>query len=228
MMNEKILVIDDDKELNSLLRDYLANHGFRVDAVEHPESGLQYLAKDVVDAVILDVMLPDMDGFSVLREIRKNYSVPVLMLTARGDVHDRIVGLEIGADDYLPKPFEPRELVARLRCILRRSSDAVPATSERAGELTVNFSGRSVTYKDQPINLTTNEFELLGYLLRNKGRVLDRSQLIEHLRGIDWESSDRSVDMLISRIRQKLGEDSRNPRFIKTITGVGYVFISDQ
>lgn len=227
-MNEKILVIDDDRELNSLLQEYLGTHGFVVQTVEHPQSGIEAIEKSIPDAIILDVMLPDMDGFSVCREIRKKYSTPILMLTARGDVHDRIVGLEIGADDYLPKPFEPRELVARLRSILRRSGEGAQSSTqlERIGDLTINFSSRSVTVSGEEVNLTTNEYELLQYLIRNKGRVLDRTQLVEHLRGIDWESSDRSIDMLISRIRQKLGDDSRNPLYIKTVTGVGYVFLS--
>ncbi len=229
-MNEKILVIDDDRELNSLLQEYLGTHGFKVQTVEHPQSGIESIEKSIPDAIILDVMLPDMDGFSVCREIRKSYSIPILMLTARGDVHDRIVGLEIGADDYLPKPFEPRELVARLRSILRRSGDGSPdlVHLERHGDLTVNFSSRSVTLAGEDVNLTTNEYELLQYLIRNKGRVLDRGQLVEHLRGIDWESSNRSIDMLISRIRQKLKDDSRNPVYIKTVTGVGYVFLTNQ
>lgn len=227
-MKEKILVIDDDRELNSLLQEYLGTHGFVVQTVEHPQSGIEFIEKSVPDAIILDVMLPDMDGFSVCREIRKSYSTPILMLTARGDVHDRIVGLEIGADDYLPKPFEPRELVARLRSILRRSAEGSPSSAqlERHGDLTINFSSRSVTVSGEEVNLTSNEYELLQYLIRSKGRVLDRAQLVEHLRGIDWESSNRSIDMLISRVRQKLGDDSRNPLYIKTVTGVGYVFLS--
>lgn len=226
-MNEKILVIDDDKELNSLLKDYLGTHGFVVYTVEHPEKGLEYIERHVPDAVILDVMLPDMDGFSVCTEIRKSYAVPIMMLTARGDVHDRIVGLEIGADDYLPKPFEPRELVARLRSILRRSADgSTNSQIEHYGALTVNFSSRSASLSGEEVNLTTNEFELLQYLIHNKGHVLDRNQLVEHLRGIDWESSNRSIDMLISRIRQKIGDDSRNPLYIKTVTGTGYVFLA--
>ena len=227
LMNEKILVIDDDSELNSLLCDYLGTHGFIVHTEVHPENGLEYIKKEIPDAIILDVMLPDMDGFSVCKEIRKNYSIPVLMLTAKGDVQDRIVGLEIGADDYLPKPFEPRELVARLRSILRRSIETYsPTPVERYGDLIINYSNRSVSINNNDVNLTANEYELLQYLIRNKGRVLDRNQLVEHLRGIDWESSNRSVDMLISRIRQKIKDDSRNLLYIKTITGTGYMFIN--
>jgi DNA-binding response OmpR family regulator len=227
-MNEKIVVIDDDQEHNSLLKAYLGTHGFLVHTVECPEAGIGYIEQIIPDAIILDVMLPDMDGFTVCKEIRKNYSIPILMLTARGDVHDRIVGLEIGADDYLSKPFEPRELVARLRAILRRVGENTgSSTIDRFGKLTINYSGRTVALNNENVNLTTNEYELLLYLIKNKGRVLDRNQLIEHLRGIDWDSSNRSVDMLISRIRQKLGENSREPDFIKTITGVGYTFINN-
>ncbi|MBN1577859.1 MAG: response regulator transcription factor [Chitinispirillaceae bacterium] len=224
-MNEKILVIDDDQEHNSLLHDYLGANGFLVHAVEHPDDGFEFLEHEMPDAIILDVMLPDMDGFTVCKEIRKRHSVPILMLTAKGDVHDRIVGLEIGADDYLPKPFEPRELVARLRSILRRSNEKAAGQIERYGALSINYSSRTVTHSGEEVNLTTNEYLLLQYLIRNRGRVMERSQLIEHLRGIDWESSDRSIDMLISRIRQKLRDDSRNPSYIKTVTGMGYIFI---
>jgi DNA-binding response OmpR family regulator len=215
------------QEHNRLLKQYLATHGFAVHTVDHPETGLDYLKKEIPDAIILDLMLPDMDGFTVCKEIRKHYSVPVLMLTAKGDVHDRIVGLEIGADDYLPKPFEPRELVARLHAILRRRSELRDTIAvETIGTLSINFASRVVKVESKDVGLTTNEYELLSYLIKNKGRVLDRNQLVEHQRGIDWESSNRSVDMLISRIRQKLGEDSRNPQFIKTITGIGYTFIN--
>lgn len=224
-MNEKILVIDDDREHNMLLHDYLGTHSFTVHAVEHPEEGLDYLEHHTPDAVILDVMLPDMDGFTVCMEIRKKYTVPILMLTAKGNVQDRIVGLEIGADDYLPKPFEPRELVARLRSIFRRSNDSVATGPiDRFGLLTIDYSGRTVLLDGEEVNLTTNEYLLLQYLIHNKGRVMDRGQIVEHLRGIDWEASDRSIDMLISRIRQKLHDDSRRPVYIKTITGTGYVF----
>ncbi|NLE00356.1 MAG: response regulator transcription factor, partial [Fibrobacter sp.] len=223
-MNEKILVIDDDKELTALLQDYLGNNGFIVNAVEHPEDGLAFLEKEMPDAIILDVMLPDMDGFTVCKEIRKKYSIPVLMLTAKGDVQDRIVGLEIGADDYLAKPFEPRELVARLRSILRRLSDNNSNDNTgRFGELVIDFAAKNVMIGGKDANLTTNEYLLLEHLVRNKGRVLDRNQLVDYLRGIDWESSNRSIDMLISRIRQKLHDDSRHPLFIRTVTGTGYI-----
>ncbi|HEX2957811.1 MAG TPA: response regulator transcription factor [Chitinispirillaceae bacterium] len=225
-MNEKILVIDDDTELTSLLHDYLGNNGFVVSAVDHPEDGLALIEKEMPDAIILDIMLPDMDGFTVCKEIRKKYTVPILMLTAKGDVQDRIVGLEIGADDYLAKPFEPRELVARLRSILRRLSDGnADEHIGRFGDLVIDFAARNARIGDTDANLTTNEYLLLEHLVHNKGRVLDRNQLVDYLRGIDWESSNRSIDMLISRIRQKLNDDSRHPLYIRTVTGTGYVFI---
>jgi len=228
-MNEKILVIDDDEELNSLLHDYLGENGFNVTTAVHPESGLERLEREMPDAVILDVMLPDMDGFSVCREIRKNYTVPILMLTAKGDVHDRIVGLEIGADDYLAKPFEPRELVARLRSILRRTYETGHTEQrERYGSLTIDFGARNVRIGDEEANLTTNEYQLFEYLVRNRGRVLDRNQLVDRLRGIDWDASNRSIDMVVSRIRQKLHDDSRRPLYIRTVTGTGYVFIAKE
>ena len=225
-MNDEILVIDDDREHNDLLRDYLGSNGFNVHTVDHPETGIAYLEHHKPDAIILDIMLPDMDGFTACREIRKKHTIPILMLTAKGDVQDRIVGLEIGADDYLSKPFEPRELVARLRSILRRYNEG-PSSGERErfGVLEINYPARAVTLDDADINLTSNEYLLFEYLVRNRGRVLDRGQLVEHLRGIDHEAFDRSIDMLVSRLRQKLRDDSRNPKYIKTVTGTGYVFI---
>jgi DNA-binding response OmpR family regulator len=225
-MNDEILVIDDDREHNDLLRDYLGSNGFMVHTVDHPETGLTWLEHHKPDVIILDVMLPDMDGFTVCREIRKKYTIPILMLTAKGDVQDRIVGLEIGADDYLAKPFEPRELVARLRSILRRYKE-VPLTGERElfGVLEINYAARTVALEGTDVNLTTSEYLLFEYLVRNRGRVLDRGQLVEHLRGIDHEAFDRSIDMLVSRLRQKLHDDSRHPVYIKTVTGTGYVFI---
>jgi DNA-binding response OmpR family regulator len=196
-----------------------------VSAVADPESGLRALKRDPPDLVILDVMLPDMDGFSVCRKIRESSRVPIVMLTARGDVMDRIVGLELGADDYLPKPFEPRELVARAQAVLRRGVTSESDEHLRVGTLDVNVTTRSAHLDSQLLPLTTAEFELLALLVRNRGRVMTRERIMDETRGIDWEAYDRSIDVLISRLRQKLGDDPKRPAFIRTVRGTGYSFI---
>jgi DNA-binding response OmpR family regulator len=220
----RVLIIDDDERLNTLLTEYLDRFGFLVQTTSHPDAGLRVLKADPPDLLILDVMLPETDGFAVCRQIRETSRIPIVMLTARGDVTDRVVGLELGADDYLPKPFEPRELVARIQAVLRRSrkddSDAV-----RVGTVEVNWATRSAYLEGRPLALTTAEFELLGFLVRNRGRVVSRERIIEGTRGIDWDAYDRSIDVLVSRLRQKLGDDPKQPSFIRTVRGVGYSFI---
>lgn len=228
-MKKKILVIDDDLKLNRLLVDYLARFGFDTVTSPHPEEGLKTLKKIKPDLVILDVMLPDMDGFEVCRKIRRDISssVPIIMLTARGEVTDRIVGLEIGADDYLPKPFEPRELVARIQSILRRGGTDTKADIKRFGTITVDFKKHLVQIGDQPLDLTTTEFEILKLFIRRSGIVLSREQILDHLWDIDGVAYNRSVDVLVSRLRQKLGDNPKEPRFIKTVWGSGYMFIGE-
>lgn len=220
-----VLIIDDDEELNALLTQYLGRYGYSVSTSTHPEQGLRRLASAKPDVVILDVMLPDMDGFEVCRRVRQDSTVPILMLTARGDVLDRIVGLEIGADDYLPKPFEPRELVARIQAVLRRGSTPSRPELLRVGDLEINQAALSVSVQGLPLELTSAEFALLELLARSRGRVLSRDQILEATRGMDWESFDRSIDVLISRLRHKLGDDPKTPRYIKTVWGRGYCFI---
>jgi DNA-binding response OmpR family regulator len=221
----RVLIIDDDERLNALLTEYLGRFGFAVRAARHPDAGLRAVKADAPDLVILDVMLPGMDGLAVCRKVRETSRVPIIMLTARGDVTDRIVGLELGADDYLPKPFEPRELVARMQAVLRRQSqDDVDVV--HAGAVEINWTTRVALLHDQALALTTAEFELLGFLARNRGRVLSRERIIEGTRGINWEAFDRSVDVLVSRLRQKLGDNARRPAFIRTVRGVGYSFIA--
>ena len=221
----RVLIVDDDEKLNALLTEYLGNFGFVVRAAAHPQAGLRALEVDPPDIVILDVMLPEMDGFAVCRKIRAISRVPIVMLTARGDVMDRIVGLELGADDYLPKPFEPRELVARIQAVLRRGTSADPDDSVRVGTLEVSWAAHAATLDGEPIPLTAAEFDLLGLLVRHRGRVLSRDRIMDETRGVDWESFDRSVDVLVSRLRQKLGDDPRQPVFIRTVRGAGYTFI---
>lgn len=224
-MNKKILVIDDDDKLNNLLSGYLAKFSFDVDTVTHPQDGLKYLKQHKPDLIILDVMLPDMDGFEVCKQIRKNYATPVIMLTARGEVTDRIVGLEIGADDYLPKPFEPRELVARIQTVLRRGKLNSNQKLKVIGPLEINLQKQTVTVDGNPAELTTAEFELLKLLIMDSGKIFSRDDLMDQIRGIEWEAFNRSVDVLVSRLRQKLNDDPKNPRFIKTVWGSGYRFI---
>jgi DNA-binding response OmpR family regulator len=221
----RVLVIDDDEGLNALLTEYLGQFGFAVRTAAHPDEGLRALKAHPPDILVLDVMLPGMDGLAVCRKIRETSRIPIVMLTARGDVMDRIVGLEMGADDYLPKPFEPRELVARLQAVLRRGAPVAEEDSVRVGALEVNWATCSARLDGRPLALTTAEFELLGLLVRNRGRVLSRERILDETRGIDWEAYDRSIDVLVSRLRHKLGDDPRQPAFIRTVRGAGYRFI---
>jgi DNA-binding response OmpR family regulator len=222
----RVLLIDDDEALGALLIEYLGQFGFAVRAVARPDEGLKVLASDPPDILVLDVMLPDLDGFAVCRRVRETSRVPIVMLTARGGVMDRIVGLELGADDYLPKPFEPRELVARLQAVLRRGGgQSGPGEILRVGALEIHWDARSTRLEGRPLELTSAEFELLGLLVRSRGRVLTRDRILESTRGLDWEAYDRSIDVLVSRLRQKLGDDPRRPVFIKTVRGLGYRFI---
>jgi DNA-binding response OmpR family regulator len=228
-MPQTLLVIDDDKKLNRLLESYLADFGFRVISATHPEKGLAAIRKHRPDLVILDVMLPEMNGFEVCKEIRRFSQVPVVMLTARGDLMDKVVGLELGADDYLPKPFEPRELVARIQSVLRRTGALGDDSGiEDFGRLTIDFQKRTAFLDHAPIDLTTSEFTALNLLARNAGKVLDRDQILQELRGMDSEAFNRSVDITMSRLRQKLHDNPKSPAFIKTVWGTGYVFIAGQ
>lgn len=220
----RVLIIDDDERLNALLTDYLSRFGFSVRTAIHPDEGLRALKAEPPDLLILDIMLPDTDGLAVCRKVRETSRIPIVMLTARGDVTDRIVGLEFGADDYLPKPFEPRELVARMQAVLRRGSGEDTDTV-RVGALDVDWTTRSAQLDGRPLALTTAEFELLGYLVRNRGRVVSRERIMEGTRSIDWEAYDRSIDVLISRLRQKLGDDPKRSVFIRTVRGIGYSFV---
>lgn len=224
-MTTPVLLIDDDERLGALLTEYLGRFGFAVSAFAHPEAGLRAMKSVQPEILILDVMLPDMDGFALCRKVRETSRIPIVMLTARGDVMDRIVGLELGADDYLPKPFEPRELVARIQAVLRRGRGAEDDEAIRAGELELHPGARSAALRGEELVLTSAEFELLALLVRNRGRVLTRDRILDETRGVDWESFDRSIDVLISRLRQKLGDDAKRPKYIRTIRGTGYSFI---
>lgn len=226
MSKQKILIIDDDEKMNGLLQNYLVGFGYDVLSCTHPTLGLQKIKQYVPDLIILDIMLPDMDGFAVCREVRKEHSIPIIMLTARGDVTDRIVGLELGADDYLPKPFEPRELVARIQTIMRRVSNQYNSSSSiKFDHLEIIPEKQLVLVDGETIDITTMEFQLLFLLIEKRGRIITRDQIMDNLRGIDWSAFDRSVDVAVSRLRQKLKDDPKTPRFIKTIWGTGYMFI---
>jgi len=226
-MASTILIIDDDTKLNQLLKDFLKDFGYAVITATRPTQGLKKLKRDSADLVILDIMLPEMDGFEVCRAIRQTSTIPIIMLTARGEITDKVVGLELGADDYLAKPFEPRELVARIQSVLRRAhqlSDNQTLTFER---LTIDLDKRIALLDGNPVNLTTNEFTALTLLARNAGKVLNRDQILQELRGMDCDAFNRSVDIAVSRLRQKLNDNPKSPEFIKTVWGSGYVFIAN-
>jgi DNA-binding response OmpR family regulator len=227
-MTGRILIIDDDQRLAALVVDYLGGAGFHVTASATAYEGQQRLKREQFDALVLDLMLPDADGLEVCRRIRQTSDVPILMLTARGDAMDRVVGLEIGADDYLPKPFEPRELLARLRAILRRKAGAAPADVKRYGRLEIDRAGRRVTVDGEEKPLTSYQFALLDALAAHAGRVMSRDQLMDLTKGEPLEAFDRSVDVHISRIRAAIEDDPKKPRRIITVRGAGYVFAREQ
>jgi len=225
----RVLVIDDDRKLCRLIRDYLEPLGYAVQTAHTGPDGLASAISEPWHAVILDVMLPGMDGFEVLKGIRRQNDVPVLMLTARGEEADRIVGLEIGADDYLPKTFSTRELLARLRAVTRRttrSPDPDSAEELAVGSLHINVSAHTAALGDSPLTLTAVEFDLLASLARSRGRVKTREQLLEEVSTRDYDVFDRSIDVHIAALRKKLGDDAKEPRFITTIRAVGYMLIN--
>ena len=224
----RILLIDDDEKLGELLKAYFQRFDLQLDTATLPSVGLARIQRDKPDLVILDVMLPEQDGFEVCRTIRKTSTVPVVMLTARGEVTDRIVGLEIGADDYLPKPFEPRELVARIQNVLRRGRPRGDDKSLRFGDLSLNLERRTVELEGESLDLTTMEYQLLVLFASNPGKTFNRDEILNELRGIDAQLFSRSVDILVSRLRQKLKDTSRQPRFIKTVWGTGYAFVGEE
>ena len=227
-MQKTLLIIDDDIKLNRLLIDYLGQFNFKILTANHPLDGLRFLKARQIDLVILDIMLPDMDGFEVCKKIRDQSSLPIIMLTARGEVTDRVVGLELGADDYLPKPFEPRELVARIQSVLRRGSLPPRVEKKNYGKLAIDYKKRNVSFDGQAVDLTSMEFEILTVFTRHPGRVLNRDQILEELNGLDWEPFNRSIDVMISRLRQKLKDDPKHPELIKTVWGTGYMFIGEE
>jgi DNA-binding response OmpR family regulator len=227
-MTQRILLIEDDARLAAMVADYLGAAGYRVVTAATGEAGLAALTREASDVVVLDLMLPGIDGLEVCRRLRKLSDVPVLMLTARGDAADRVVGLELGADDYLPKPFEPRELLARLRAILRRGRGAVSHEVLRFGRLEIDRGAREARIDGEPRAMTSYQFALLVALAESAGRVLTREQLMERVKGEELEAFDRSIDVHVSRIRQAIEDDPKHPRRIITVRGAGYVFARAQ
>jgi len=229
-MSSTALLVEDDARLGALVAEYLGKHEVEVSVVRDGERGLAALAQRPFDVVLLDVMLPGIDGFEVCRRLRATPAVagtPVIMLTAKGDPMDKVVGLELGADDYLAKPFEPRELLARIRAVLRRAPGRPAAGAPRlhVGEIEIDFDAREVLVRGVRQRLTQFEFDLLAALARAPGRVLSREYLLDALKGQAYEVFDRSIDVHVSRLRAKLEPDAKDPRYIRTVRGVGYVLM---
>jgi len=222
----EILIVDDDQRLFELLSSYLAQNDVKARSAPDGQTALRLLESSPVDAVLLDVMMPGMDGLAVLRKIREKSDVPVIMLTAKGDETDRVVGLELGADDYLPKPFSPRELLARLRAVVRRMQSRTIRQKLVVSSVAVDLESRRVECSGQAVELTGLEFDVLVALMQRAGRVVARASLLELAGRSDVTVSDRTVDVHVSHLRKKLGDDP--PRLIRTIRGVGYMFVRDE
>ena len=227
-MATRVLLIDDDAKLFELLRSYLGQNDFDVSHAPDGLAGLSMLDEGVFDVVLLDLMMPGIDGLTTCRRLRRKTDIPIIMLTAKGDETDRVVGLEMGADDYVPKPFGPRELLARLRAVLRRAQPSAVADKLAIGDLSIDVEGRVVHLGDQTVDLTGVEFDILVALVRRAGRVVPRDALLSEAGRSDVVVGARTVDVHISRLRSKLGDDTKAPRLIKTVRGVGYVLTKDQ
>ena len=224
-MQSTILVVDDEPKIVRLARDYLEKNGFRVVSAGDGPSALAMARREKPDLIVLDLLLPGMDGREVCRILRNESDVPIIMLTARAEESDRIVGLELGADDYLVKPFSPKELVARVRAVLRRVDATVEAPDlVRTGDLEIDIAKRTVTLAGRTIDLTPTEFELVVHVARSPGRVYTRSQLLDALRGVAFESYERAIDAHVKNLRRKLEPDPANPRYLLTVYGVGYKY----
>lgn len=227
----RVIVVDDDPELRALLRRFLAEHGFETRAVDGGAALDRELSRNPADAIVLDLMIAGEDGLAICRRLRASGDMtPIVMLTARGDPIDRIIGLETGADDYLAKPFEPRELVARLSAVLRRARGPIDLATEevvQVGSLAINLLSRTVTRDGALLKLSSREFALLAALVRSRGRPLSRAQLIDRALGRDAEVTDRAVDVQIARLRRAIGDRADEAALIRTVWGVGYVLVSD-
>jgi two-component system alkaline phosphatase synthesis response regulator PhoP len=227
-MAQTILVVDDEARIVKLVRDYLERAGFDVIAAPDGEMALRLARRQQPDLIVLDLMLPGVDGLDVCRRLRRESGVPIIMLTARVEEADRIVGLELGADDYVTKPFSPGELVARVRATLRRANGQLePATKVRAGDVELNTAALTAEFAGRPVDLTPTEFQLLTTLVRQPGRIFSREQLLKAVHGIAFDGFDRSVDSHIKNLRRKIEPDPRLPRYIQTVYGVGYRFVEN-
>ena len=226
-MNEHILIIDDDIQLTKLIKTYLEKHTYKVTTNNNSTEGFELFQKNkTIDLIILDITMPGLDGFQVLRKIRETSTIPIIMLTARGEVSDKVIGLESGADDYMPKPFEPEELIARIQSIMRRIKNVESMTDQLNFEhLKIDKLKQEIKLNGKILALSTTEFEALLVFAENAGQILNRDFLVERLRGISWQSYDRSIDVLVSRLRNKLNHLDSDTEYIKTIHGVGYKFI---
>ena len=226
----KVLLIDDDFRHSELLKNYLSRYGMKLDCVGDAEKGLKRFDISDPDLLLLDVMLPGKNGFDVCAEIRKKSNVPIIMLTARGDVSDRISGLELGADDYIGKPFEPRELVARIQSVLRRVDKEVKSSDGvlKFDGLTLDTNSRTAKVDGNAVELTSMEYELLFILAKNTGKKMHRDELLSKLRGINATILTRSIDIMVSRVRNKIGDKAKPARFIQTIWGSGYIFVAKE
>jgi two-component system, OmpR family, phosphate regulon response regulator OmpR len=231
-MKNLVLIVDDDQKLQKLLKEYLENNGFRALSLPDGSQVLETIRRELPDLIILDIMMPGKDGLEILKEIRRDYRIPVIMLTAKGEDTDRIVGLELGGDDYLPKPFNPRELLARMKAILRRAGSVEKERSFpqealfiKAGGLTLNSAKQTLSIGDQELELSSAEYRIMEVLMKHPNTVLTRDQLMTLARGRDFMAFDRSIDVHISKIRAKLESDPSSPKRIKTIWGSGYMFV---
>ncbi len=231
-MAGRVLIIEDDSKIRMLLKEYLEGNGFQVLTLADGNNAIEHIVSELPDIVILDIMLPGKDGLEVLKEIRQKNSVPVIMLTAKGEDADRIVGLELGADDYLPKPFNPRELLARLKAVMRRTfqerdteAEPEPDNTVTAGGIVLNRAKQSVILEDEEIELSSTEYKILEVLMTNPNIILNRDQIMNYARGREFMAFDRSIDVHISKLRSKLERNPRSPKRIKTIWGSGYMFV---
>lgn len=231
-----ILIVEDDERLANLSKDYLENNGLNVGVIHDGKQAISHILRNQPDLVVLDLMLPGSDGLEVCREVRSEYHNPILMLTARTDDVDQVLGLEMGADDYVPKPVRPRVLLARIRALLRRNEgqNATESHTDQEcqgrllfGDLMIDNGAREVRLKGEPVDLTSAEYDLLWLLASNAGKILSREEIFERLRGIEYDGQDRSIDVRVSRIRPKVGDDPMNPRRIKTVRSKGYLFVKD-
>lgn len=224
---EHILVVEDDASLAEWICDYLGTHGYQISTANSGSAAVKLIADDTPDLVLLDILLPEKNGFEVCKEVRAYYKRPILMMTASGDEVDEVLGLELGADDYINKPVKPRVLLARIKALLRRDSCLEEGSRCRFGSLSIDFENKSVTLAGEPLAISSHEFEVLWLLACNAGKVLSRTEMVSQLRGLDYDGFDRSIDLRISRLRKKLRDDSENPQKIKTIWGKGYLFAAD-